>query len=250
MNSHQQQIPKIIHQVWFSDKEPLPEVFKVLSDTWKHDYPDWKYILWNESNAEDFINEYYPQYKDLYNQFTYNIQRCDAIRYLFLYKMGGLYVDLDYESIRSIEPLIKERTCCFSEEPEKPASKHKLFVPNLEHYFNNAMIFCMPNHPFMKKIIDSVFTNLNNLQSVNQCEYVMQTTGPWQIMNLYAKLDNTEKQNVHIIPSKYVSPFTYEQSRRFLLGKEQSDELENCLQEAYAVHYFFASWTDEVKTDK
>ena len=49
------------------------------------------------------------------------------------------------------------------------------------------------------------------------------------------------KANVHLIPVRYVTPFNIDQARRFLSG-DRSDELENCLSDAYAVHYFFGGW--------
>jgi hypothetical protein len=50
-----------------------------------------------------------------------------------------------------------------------------------------------------------------------------------------------EIQKLYLIPDKYVTPFDVMQARRFRLG-EESDDLEKCLQEAYAVHYFFNGW--------
>lgn len=57
----------------------------------------------------------------------------------------------------------------------------------------------------------------------------------------YNELNPFEKANVHLIPVRYVTPFNIDQARRFLSG-DRSDELENCLSDAYAVHYFFGGW--------
>ena len=103
-------IPKIIHQIWSGIDEPLPDIFKMLGDTWKHDYPEWEYRVWDNRMMNDFVQEHYPQYWTAYQQFPYNIQRWDAIRYLLLDKIGGMYVDFDYESLASIEPLIEGKT--------------------------------------------------------------------------------------------------------------------------------------------
>lgn len=237
-------IPMIIHQIWSGIDKPLPQISQVLGNTWKRDYPEWKYILWDNTSMNQLIENDYPQYKSIYKSFEYNIQRWDAIRYLILYKFGGMYVDFDYESIKPLEPIVKDQTCCFAEEPEA----HKLGIPLVaEKYFNNAMMISIPNHPFMKKIIDSVFTLNDDNLSANSSDYVLQTTGPWKLIKLYKTLDDIEKKQIFIIPSKYVSPFNVSQSRRFLLNKERSNELESCLSEAYAVHYFFGYWRKEIK---
>ena len=130
-------IPKIIHQIWSGIDEPLPDIFKMLGDTWKHDYPEWEYRVWDNRMMNDFVQEHYPQYWTAYQQFPYNIQRWDAIRYLLLDKIGGMYVDFDYESLSSIEPLIEGKTCCFSEEPATHGGGFEL---QMEHYFNNGMM--------------------------------------------------------------------------------------------------------------
>ena len=77
-------IPSIIHQIWSGVDGPLPEHFRVLGETWKRDYPNWEYKLWDNRMMNEFIQEFYPQYWDIYNQFPYNVQRWDAIRYLCL----------------------------------------------------------------------------------------------------------------------------------------------------------------------
>lgn len=61
-------IPKIIHQIW-SSAEELPKSYKALIETWRRDYPDWKYILWDDDRIIEFMENYYPQYIDLFNRF-------------------------------------------------------------------------------------------------------------------------------------------------------------------------------------
>ena len=237
----------IIHQIWYNES-PLPKAFQILGNTWKQNYPNWEYILWNKEKMDIFVQSYYPQYWEKYNQFPYDIQRCDTVRYLILYKMGGLYVDLDYESLQSIEPLIEGKSCCFSEEPIYTNESKAKFQQDVPIYFNNAMIFCLPNHPFLKKLIESIFSMkevCNN--DLHHPSYVLQTTGPWKIMKLYYDLEEIEKKNIYIIPRKYVTPFNIQQIRKLIIEKEENEELEICLKEAYAVHYFFNLWVKEIK---
>ena len=94
------EIPKIIHQIWSGIDGPLPKHFEVLGDTWKKHHPDWEYRLWDNQKMNDFVLSYYPQYWKTYNSFRYNVQRWDAIRYLILDTIGGLYVDFDSECFR------------------------------------------------------------------------------------------------------------------------------------------------------
>ena len=75
-------IPKIIHQIWSGIDGPLPAAAQLLGNTWKRDYPEWEYRVWDNQMMNDFVQEHYPQYWTVYQQFPYNIQRWDAIRYL------------------------------------------------------------------------------------------------------------------------------------------------------------------------
>jgi hypothetical protein len=100
----------------------------------------------------------------------------------------------------------------------------------------------IPNHPFIKKIINKVFSDeIVNYRDSNKNTCVWKTTGPWSLIDLYEKLSYEEKESIYLIPDKYVTPFDVMQARRFRSG-EVSDELESSLDEAYALHYFFNSW--------
>ena len=147
-------IPKVIHQIWSDIDRPLPEHFKTLGETWRKSYPDWEYIQWNNDMMNTFIKECYPEYWNIYNEFPYNVQRRDAIRYLILYQIGGMYVDFDYESLKPIDELIGDKICCFALEPD---SHRLVFKKDVEQVLNNALMLSSPRHPFMKKIIDNIF---------------------------------------------------------------------------------------------
>lgn len=230
-------IPKIIHQIWSGIDEPLPKPFEILGNTWKQNYPDWKYEFWDNKRINDFILEYYPQYWDIYNKFPYNVQRWDAIRYLILDKVGGMYVDFDYESIKSMEDLLKNKTCCFAVEKIYPQQ-----VPQIVDFFNNALMLSVPEHPFMKKIIENVFLyKMLEYKDMSKIENVFKTTGPSLLVELYTSLTDREKEDVYLIPAKYVSPFTGEEAKLVRTGT-MNEELETCLEHAYAVHYFCSNW--------
>jgi len=238
------QIPKIIHQIWSGVDEPLPSYFKELGETWKRDYPTWEYIIWDNTMMNDFVKKYYPQHWDIYIKYPYNVQRWDAIRYLILDKLGGMYVDFDYESIEPMNKIIDDKVCCFALE----SPKHRFhFNGKTVAMFNNALMLSIPNHPFMKKIIDAVFLPdiLDcNPKDKNKC--VLLTTGPWKLIMLHDELDPKEKEKIYLIPAKYVTPFNLDQAIAFRSGI-MNQELEDCLEEAYAVHYFFSNWRKDNK---
>ncbi|MCD8178555.1 MAG: hypothetical protein LUE98_14485 [Tannerellaceae bacterium] len=196
------EIPKIIHQIWSGISEPLPEKFRILGETWKRDYPDWRYEFWDNQRINKFIKEYYPQYWYVYCKFPFNVQRWDAIRYLILEKFGGMYVDFDYESIKPMDDLLKGHSCCFAMEKE--------FISSYFRVFNNALMLSIPAHPFMQRIVRYVFSKtllINNIYSSKKAA-VFNTTGPYALIRLYGSLTEKEKDDIYLISAEYVSPFT------------------------------------------
>ncbi|MBN9300898.1 MAG: hypothetical protein J0I03_03830, partial [Dysgonomonas mossii] len=111
----------------------------------------------------------------------------------------------------------------------------------------------IPEHPFIKKIIEKVFSPRVLEYGKNE-EYdsaymrkhfcVMNTTGPWVLMNLYEGLTTKQRESVFLIPAKYVTPFDGYQAELFRSG-ERGEDLEHALKDAYAVHYFFSNWRKE-----
>jgi mannosyltransferase OCH1-like enzyme len=232
-------IPKLIHQIGPDTDSPRAKTYKLLRETWKRDYPDWKYIYWDDAMIESFIIQNYPHLLGIYLRFPFNVQRWDAARYLILYRLGGMYVDCDYESIEPMNPIIENCECGFSLEPDSHIRSHRHVHAQV---FNNAMILAIPGHSFFKKIIDSVFSEeslAHNVREKDVC--VFETTGPWKLVDLYDQLSPSEQKAISLLPAKYVTPFDIPQAIRFVKG-EWNDKLEQCLEVAYAVHYFFGAW--------
>lgn len=230
-------IPKIIHQIWSGIVDPLPPMLKEMAGTWKIFHPDWVYEFWDNARMEKFLDEYFPQYRQMYDSFPYNIQRWDAIRYLILYKEGGMYVDFDYECLEPLDSLLEGKKCCFSREPEEHILPSPFDSPN---YFNNALMACEPGNDFLFQVIKEVFLEkVCSIPRENKGLYVLCTTGPQMLTRLYEHYD---KQNeVYLIPPELVSPFSISEVRKIFKG-ENVEFLEKKLQPAKAVHYFFGSW--------
>ncbi|AYD49052.1 glycosyltransferase family 32 protein [Arachidicoccus soli] len=236
------EIPHIIHQIWSGIDEPLPNHFKILGETWKYHYPDWHYEFWDNKRINIFIEENFPQYRKKYNRFKYNIQRWDVIRYLILKKIGGMYIDFDYESIKPLTELTQNKTCCFSMEP---ASHYK----NNDKYpckFNNALMLSQPENFFINKIVEHVFSdeNINKVDIKDKTLAVFETTGPLMLNRLFNDLPQEEANLIYLIPARFVSPIDYLQSR-LIRHNVANDQMGNCLKDAFAVHYFLGAWIYE-----
>lgn len=239
------QIPKIIHQIWSDKYQPLPDIFRVLAQTWRECHPNWEYRLWGEQDIDNFIREEYAQYYDFYHSLPFDMQRWDAARFLILNKFGGMHVDCDYECLENIEPLFSEHTCCVALEPDKHCIMYS--VP---HFLNSALLATIPHHPFLQHVIDRIFsesTLLYDLQNKPMC--ILNTTGPLMLSTLYSDLIEREKSEIYLLPAKFVTPFDCNQIVMVKKGLE-NEELENCLKEAYAIHYSRDSITELLYKNK
>ncbi|WP_165042818.1 glycosyltransferase family 32 protein [Dysgonomonas sp. ZJ709] len=230
-----QSIPKIIHQIWSGVEEPLPEHFRMLGETWKANHPTWEYVLWDNNKMNDFIQKIYPQYWNTYNSFKYNIQRWDSIRYLILNEIGGIYADFDTECLKPMNNLLKDKTCCFSLEPKEHA-----IALGVSTLINNAIMMSEANHSFMKKVVIKVFQEKNTMPYTHRNLEILDTTGPLMLTKLYETFG--KEHNVHAIPAEYISPFT-RQDTIDLFNNINITNLEGKLKKAFAVHYFFNTWT-------
>lgn len=228
-------IPKIIHQVWEGAHEPLPEFNKKLATTWKINFPGWQYEFWDKKRMETFINNFFPEMKNIYFGYKYDIQRWDIIRYLILYKIGGLYVDFDYECLQTFDGIIEdEQKCYFAMETEEHCQAFDKKI-----YFNNALMITPPHHLFFKNIIDHLYSATQSY-SLGKFQDVLRSTGPLMLTQLYEKFN--EKETIKLLPSEFVSPWSQNDVYAYVNHKADEDYLDQKLDKAIAIHYFGGSW--------
>jgi len=53
-------------------------------------HADWESHLWTDLNAHQFVQEHFPNLKEMWENYKYPIQRVDALRYMVLYEYGGM----------------------------------------------------------------------------------------------------------------------------------------------------------------
>jgi inositol phosphorylceramide mannosyltransferase catalytic subunit len=63
-------------------------------------HPEWEMITWTDANVPPLRN------RAQYDHAQHLAQRSALVRLEILYEYGGVYIDTDYECLRSIEPLL------------------------------------------------------------------------------------------------------------------------------------------------
>jgi mannosyltransferase OCH1-like enzyme len=207
-------IPKIIHQIQLGN--PFPEKYKKIQKTWQTLHPDWVYILWTDKEVEAFGLTNKVQYDHATN---YG-EKSDIARYEILYRIGGLYVDTDFECLQPFD--IFHYYCDFYA---------GLGFGNCFEAFN-GLIGCRPGHPIMKYIIDKV----GKIKHFGNCS--LSNTGPYFFgISCYEGMKSYEGPAV-LFPVTYFYPWPH-----FVRNISDKKTIESFLKpESYALHYWAVSW--------
>src|SRR5437667_9239899 len=114
-------IPKLIHHT-YKTRENIPRRWRRYQEKLLALHPDWKYKLWTDEDNFAFVKSEFPDMLDIYLRLPKNIMRVDVIRYLWLYRLGGLYLDMDYEMLRPFEFANEECVLAWEEDGVKVAN--------------------------------------------------------------------------------------------------------------------------------
>lgn len=96
--NHCEPIPRVMHQIWLGPN-PIPNAYIAATEILKKHHPDWKYKLWRDEDVKNFN---FPA-KDLYEKAASYTEKSDILRYSILEKFGGVYTDIGYFSIKSLD---------------------------------------------------------------------------------------------------------------------------------------------------
>ena len=65
---------------------------------------------WSDKDNRALVESEFPDFLPTYDGYEHNIQRADAVRYMIMHKFGGVYADLDFESVRPLDELLIRTT--------------------------------------------------------------------------------------------------------------------------------------------
>lgn len=131
--------PRIIHQIFLTEgRNPTLSRYEDAIQSCKALHPDWTYIMWTDSTANEFMSQHYPSIWPHYQSYGQSIQRANTLRYALLEHYGGAYLDID---ITCRQPLDNLRHVPLLTPGAHPAG------------VNNAFILSRPHHPFLKHIL-------------------------------------------------------------------------------------------------
>jgi len=212
-------IPKIIHQTWKDHQ--VPEAYQDFQKSWTTYLPDWEYRLWTDEDCRDFLMQHYPWFLPIYDNYPKTIMRIDAVRYFWMYHYGGLYVDLDFEALKSVEPLLEGKRIVIGLEPKEHLNRKLCKQHDLDKILCNAFMASRTQEPFWAFVLQA-------LSKYKQEENPLLATGPFFLTQCYK--DYREREKIKLIPSNLLYPI-YE-----------GEVVERAFTEAYAIHHWAGTW--------
>jgi autotransporter strand-loop-strand O-heptosyltransferase len=187
-------IPRVIHQTYKTNDLPteISEVVQRLKDM----NPTFEYKFYNDNDCVEFIKENYDEETlNLYLSINpnYGSAKSDFFRYLLMYKVGGVYLDIKSCTTKPLEEVLL------------PTDEYLLthwegldWADELKYYFGefqNWHIICKPNHPFLKRVIEIVKDNIKNYIGGSDKYSVLRLTGPIAYSKGIIELISQHKKN-------------------------------------------------------
>lgn len=138
-------IPKIIHQTWSDTRLPqqLGEFHLRVRDM----NPDCEVRLWTDCDIDKFVRTEYPKEYAHWCCYGLQIERVDAWRYMVLYRVGGMYLDLDMEPCQQFAPLFDNDLVLALEHPVDSLAAGR------RQTIAQAVMLATPAHPFFGRVI-------------------------------------------------------------------------------------------------
>jgi hypothetical protein len=128
-------IPRLFHWIWFGS-DPLPEQHRRWIDGWLELHPGWQQRIWTDRNRPRFVNEEQFLAADNFSL------KANVARYELIHRFGGVYLDTDFECLKSIEPLLGGVEAFIASED-----------PHALGHLNVAIFGATPRHPWMAELI-------------------------------------------------------------------------------------------------
>lgn len=162
-------IPRILHQTFAS--KTLPDPLAENTEALRARNSGWDYRLWDDGDIERFIaEEYGAGVLERYRRIApgYGAARADLFRYLLIYRLGGVYLDIKSTTDRPLDEVLgPDDRFIVSQWDNGPGGRNEIWglhpdladIPGGE--FQQWFIASVPGHPFLRAVIERVLSNID-----------------------------------------------------------------------------------------
>ena len=236
-------IPYFIHQIWLGDR--LPGEYVPLCLSWKTHHPTWHYLFWvdhPERYGADFYCDSFEQVaallasdlmpgttivvdvrnlsfdnKKFYDASSNYGERSDILRWEIIYRLGGLYVDTDFECFKPFDNLHEEFDFYTGLQPLDTGLVQ----------LGAALVAAVPGHPILGKTVEGIKDNQSIVRIISK-------TGPIHFTRSCCKMAGSTGMRDMVFPATYFYPCEYNQPL--------DQPALWMMPESYAVHHWAGSW--------
>jgi inositol phosphorylceramide mannosyltransferase catalytic subunit len=181
-------IPPVLHQIWVGP-DPLPDAYAAYGETWRSHHPGWEYRLWTDDNLPAMRNrDLYDRADELTPAHNIGQFRADVLRYELLWSFGGVYVDVDFECLASIEHLLDGVDAFAAWEVQ-------------DRWIANGLMGAEPGHPF----IDRLITGLEASAEHHRGQRPNIAVGPQYLTQQYRR----QTDGLTVLPARLFYPYLY-----------------------------------------
>lgn len=179
-------IPKMIHSLWI-DKSDMykdvvfPQRYKPYKQTWIDNHKNYTFLYWSGETVLKLIHHMFPEYVEIYKKFPLMV-KCDFARFVILYALGGVYIDMDISCRSNIDHLLTNDTYFVKESEEHTQTYRDHHDPSCEGLITNGFAGSVKHHPFVLGWIHQIVKNYNTIQNDSQ---VMDISGPHGLYKYY-----------------------------------------------------------------
>jgi mannosyltransferase OCH1-like enzyme len=166
--------PLILYHSWHSNSVPTKmaeNIYALLKSNPEFDY----YLYSDEKSAEYIRNNYDQDVIDAFEMLKPGAYKSDLWRYCALYKTGGVYMDIKFNTVEPLLPLIQNTPTIFV--------KDRDLFGNLKCVYNGVMA-SPPRNEIFKYCIDEIVRNCKvKLYNINPLD----VTGPCLLGRMLSK---------------------------------------------------------------
>jgi mannosyltransferase OCH1-like enzyme len=164
------------HFIWFQGIDKTPEKYKYSINKFKEYNPQFQIRIWSEIELKELLNNTDN------NIFSYCIERCnhfiqkvDIYKWLILYQIGGLYLDMDISVHKPIDNTIMD----YFNRNDLVLNYMQVwqFIPF--KVVNNGIIWCKKNNKLIPKFLETI--PWDNQYFKNKDWQILDTTGPFHL---------------------------------------------------------------------
>jgi mannosyltransferase OCH1-like enzyme len=164
-------IPRIIHQTYRTHDVP-PKWNLTVQSVMEKNIDNFKYRRWSDDEIHAFVKEYEPHfYRKTFINYPYNIQRVDSFRYVLMFHLGGIYIDMDNGCNRPFRDLINTL------ESLDPYATYLAAFPLMDSFYVDIeFLISSAGHPLYKQLISRL--HLFNHNYLIYWWTIFMSTGP------------------------------------------------------------------------